>query len=59
MTRPSCFLRMMTVAIAATALAGCSVVAAPVRVTGDVVKPVPLAGPVVAAPLHGAADVID
>jgi len=45
--------------MAAAVLAGCSVAAAPVRVTSDVVKVVPIAGPVVAAPLDVTADVID
>ena len=41
------------------ALAGCGVVAAPVRGTSAVVKVVPVAGDVVAAPLDVTADVID
>lgn len=45
--------------VAAAALAGCSVVAAPVRTTSAVVKVVPVAGDVVAAPLDVSADVID
>ena len=40
-------------------LAGCGVVAAPVRGTSAVVKVVPVAGDVVAAPLDVTADVID
>jgi hypothetical protein len=40
-------------------LAGCGVVAAPVRMTSAVVKIVPVAGDVVAAPLDVTADVID
>jgi hypothetical protein len=44
---------------AAASLAGCGVVAAPVRATSDVVKVVPGAGDVVAAPLDVTADVID
>lgn len=40
-------------------VAGCGVVAAPVRVTSAVVKVVPVAGDVVAAPLDVTADVID
>lgn len=40
-------------------LAGCGVVAAPVRVTSSVVKVVPVAGDVVAKPLDATADVID
>ena len=40
-------------------LAGCGVVAAPLRVTSGVVKVVPVAGDVVAAPLDVTADTID
>ena len=40
-------------------LAGCGVVAAPVRVTSAGAKAVPVAGDVVAAPLDVTADVID
>lgn len=43
----------------ACALAGCGVVAAPVRVTSAAVKTVPVAGDVVAAPLDVTAGVID
>lgn len=45
--------------VVAAALAGCGVVAAPVRVTSGVVKVVPVAGDVVAKPLDVTADVID
>jgi hypothetical protein len=41
------------------ALAGCSLVAAPFHVTADVVRIVPVAGDVVAAPLDLTGDVID
>ena len=41
------------------AAAGCGVAAAPVRGTSAVVKVVPVAGDVVAAPLDVTADVID
>lgn len=44
---------------AALAVAGCGVVAAPVRGASAVVKVVPVAGDVVAAPLDVTADVID
>lgn len=44
---------------AALGLAGCSVVAAPVRVTSRVVQVVPVAGDAVAKPLDVTADVID
>lgn len=43
----------------AAGLGGCGVVAAPVRVTSGVVKAVPVAGHVVAAPLDVTADAID
>ncbi len=45
--------------VTATSLAGCGVVAAPVRVSSAVVKVVPVAGDVVAAPHDVTADVID
>jgi hypothetical protein len=53
-----CFRAMLILTIAA-GLAGCGVVAAPVRGTSAVVKVVPVAGDVVAAPLDVTADVID
>ena len=56
MTR--CF-RAFLILAAAASLAGCGVVAAPVRGTSAVVKVVPVAGDVVAAPLDVTADVID
>lgn len=43
----------------AAGLAGCSVAAAPVRTTSAVVKVVPVAGDVVAAPLDVTANTID
>lgn len=49
---------ILAVAVSAS-LAGCGVVAAPVRVTSAAVKVVPVAGDVVAAPLDATADVID
>lgn len=45
--------------VAAGALAGCGVAALPVRVSSAVVKTVPVAGHVAAAPLDAAADTID
>jgi len=57
--RPSRLLRVMVILAAAASLAGCSVVAAPVRATSSVVKVVPGAGDVVAAPLDVTANVID
>jgi hypothetical protein len=53
-----CFPTFLILA-AAAGLAGCGVVAAPVRGTSAVVKVVPVAGDVVAAPLDVTADVID
>ena len=53
-----CF-QALLILTAAAALAGCGVVAAPVRVTSAAVKVVPVAGDVVAAPLDVSADVID
>src|SRR5258708_39461666 len=49
----------MLILAAAASLAGCGVVAAPVRTTSAVVKVVPVAGDVVAAPLDVTANVID
>jgi hypothetical protein len=53
-----CLRAMLILAIAA-GLAGCGVAAAPVRGTSAVVKVVPVAGDVVAAPLDVTAGVID
>ena len=52
-------LRPLLLLAAAASLAGCGVVAAPLRVTSGVVKVVPVAGDVVAAPLDVTADTID
>jgi hypothetical protein len=52
-------LRRFLILAAAASLAGCGVVAAPVRGTSAVVKVVPVAGDVVAAPLDVTAGVID
>jgi ABC-type uncharacterized transport system auxiliary subunit len=52
-------LGVMLILAAAASLAGCGVVAAPVRVTSAAVKVVPVAGDVVAAPLDVTADTID
>jgi hypothetical protein len=57
--RPSRLLSAILIVAAAACLVGCGVVAAPVRVTSDVVKVVPGAGDVVAAPLDVTADTID
>lgn len=51
--------RLALLATAAAGLAGCGVVALPFRATSAVVKIVPVAGDVVAAPLDVTADVID
>ena len=56
---PRHLLRALLLLVAATSLAGCGVVAAPLRVTSGVVKVVPVAGDVVAAPLDVTADTID
>lgn len=50
---------LLLLLVAAAGLAGCGVVAAPVRTTSAVVKVVPAAGDVVAKPLDVTADVID
>ena len=57
--RHNCLWRATLMLTAAASLAGCGVVAAPVRVTSAAVKIVPVAGDVVAAPLDVTADVID
>jgi hypothetical protein len=57
-----CLRSLLVLAAAASLsglLAGCGVVAAPVRGTSAVVKVVPVAGDVVAAPLDVTADTID
>lgn len=56
---PGVMLIVVLTGAAAASLAGCGVVAAPVRGTSAVVKVVPVAGDVVAAPLDVTADVID
>jgi ABC-type uncharacterized transport system auxiliary subunit len=57
--RPGRLLGVMLILTAAASLAGCGVVAAPVRVTSAAVKVVPVAGDVVAAPLDVTANTID
>jgi hypothetical protein len=52
-------LRLVVLVAGAAGMAGCGVVAAPVRATSAVVKVVPVAGDVVAAPLDVTADTID
>jgi hypothetical protein len=49
----------MVILASGMSLAACGVVALPVRATSAVVKTVPVAGHVVAAPLDVTADVID
>lgn len=51
--------RVVLILAPAAGLAGCSVAAAPVRTTSTVVKVVPVAGDVVAAPLDVTANTID
>ena len=59
----SCFgtrlLGALLILAAAASLAGCGVVAAPVRVSSAAVKAVPVAGHTVAKPLDWPADTID
>jgi hypothetical protein len=57
--QPRRLLRALLLLTTAASLARCGVVAAPVRVTSGVVKAVPVAGHVVAAPLDVTADTID
>lgn len=52
-------MHFLLLAVVAAALSGCGVVAAPIRGTSAVVKVVPVAGDVVAAPLDVTADTID
>ena len=52
-------LGVLLILAAAAGLAGCGVVAAPVRVSSAVVKAVPVAGHPVAKPLDWTADAID
>jgi hypothetical protein len=52
-------LTVMVILASGMSLAACGVVALPVRATSAVVKTVPVAGHVVAAPLDVTADVID
>ena len=51
--------RLLLILAAAFGLAGCGLVAFPVRTTSAAVKIVPVAGDVVAYPLDKTADVID
>ncbi len=56
-SRPS--LAMILSAIAIVTLSGCSVLAAPCRISAAVVKTVPVVGKVAAVPLDACADIID
>ncbi len=58
-TRAGRSLGMLFILPMAAALTGCGVVALPFRMTSAVVKVVPVAGHVAAAPLDAAADAID
>jgi hypothetical protein len=55
--RPS--IALLISAILAITLSGCSVLAAPCRISAAVVKTVPVVGKAVAVPLDACADVID
>ena len=59
MMLPGRFARLALLFTFAAALNGCGAVALPFRATSAVVKIVPVAGDVVAAPLDVTADVID
>jgi hypothetical protein len=52
-------LGLLLILAMATSLAGCGLVALPFRTTSAVIKVVPVAGHVAAAPLDAAADTID
>ncbi|MEM6678427.1 MAG: DUF6726 family protein [Pseudomonadota bacterium] len=52
-------MRVIALLTLVATLSGCAVAALPFRVTADVVRVVPVAGDIVAAPLDGAGDVID
>lgn len=58
-SRHSLALRAALLLVVAYSLSGCGVVALPFRATSAVVKIVPVAGDVVAAPLDVTADAID
>ncbi len=58
-SRPRLLFRGALLLALAVGLSGCGVVALPFRATSAVVKVVPVAGDVVAAPLDVTADVID
>lgn len=56
---PRCSMTFVLICVLSLALAGCGIVAFPVRTTSAVVKSVPVAGHAVAAPLDVTADTID
>lgn len=56
---PRCLCRGVLLLAMATSLGGCGLVAFPFRATSAVVKVVPVAGHVVAAPFDAAAETID
>jgi hypothetical protein len=57
--RPGRPVGVMLILAAGASLAGCGVVAAPIRATSSVVSVVPVAGPIAAAPLDVTANTID
>ncbi len=52
-------MRLLFLFLACLGLSGCGVVALPFRVTGDVVRVVPVVGEPVGAPIHAVGDAID
>jgi hypothetical protein len=50
---------LLLVVLAASALGGCGVLAAPCRISSGAIKAVPLVGHIAAAPTDACADVID
>lgn len=52
-------IRLVVALVACGWLGGCAVAALPFRVGAEVVRIVPVVGPVAAAPLEAAGDVID
>jgi hypothetical protein len=52
-------LKIVLALVVGASLAGCSVVAAPCRISAAVVKTVPVVGDAVAVPLDACAEVID
>lgn len=52
-------MRILAGMIALLCLGGCGLVALPFRVTGDVVRVVPVVGEPIGAPIHAVGDAID